>query len=82
LTVVFQVHLLNAPVFITNIVNLFRPFLKERLFSKVMQLSLVSLVSAVQYPPGQKQVAYGISVLSVWPGACFRALAVARCASL
>ncbi|XP_023706066.1 alpha-tocopherol transfer protein isoform X3 [Cryptotermes secundus] len=30
-----QVHLLNAPVFISNIMNLFRPFLKEKFFSKV-----------------------------------------------
>jgi hypothetical protein len=34
---VFQVHLLNAPVFITNVMNLFRPFLKEKLVSKVTE---------------------------------------------
>jgi hypothetical protein len=31
----FQLHLLNTPVAIHNIINLFRPFLKKKLFQKV-----------------------------------------------
>jgi hypothetical protein len=34
---VFQVHLLNAPVFVSNVMNLFRPFLKQKLVNKVTQ---------------------------------------------
>ena len=38
----FQLHLLNTPVAIQNIVNLFRPFLKKKLFQKVNTIAEVA----------------------------------------
>jgi len=38
----FQLHLLNAPAAIHNIVNLFRPFLKKKLMHKVNTIAEVT----------------------------------------
>jgi hypothetical protein len=37
-----QVHLLNTPVAIHNIVNLFRPFLKKKLLQKVNTIACLT----------------------------------------
>lgn len=38
----FQVHLINVPAFINNVMSLFRPFLKEKFLNKVPELPPVS----------------------------------------
>jgi hypothetical protein len=40
----FQLHLLNTPVFINNVINLFRPFLKEKLMQKVKTICRINKV--------------------------------------
>jgi hypothetical protein len=41
------VHLLNAPVAIHNIVNLFRPFLKKKLVQKVITVAEVTKLACL-----------------------------------